>query len=243
MIKNSMCVLVTCEHGGNQVPTGYEKYFDGQEEILNSHRGYDPGALSLARVLADRLCAHLVYSEITRLLVDLNRSSSSRSLFSDYTRELGRDGRQLLMAKFYQPYRERVAGFAGQVMAEGSRLVHLSVHSFTPVFNGNHRDSDVGLLYDPGRFSEKAFCRRWKHRLNHLLPILKVRYNWPYRGTADGLVRSLRSRYRSDDYLGIELEVNQGLLDASGHFPSELVSALVETLAYLVGDLSREGHS
>ena len=46
-------LLVTCEHGGNRVPKEYRRLFAGWEPVLASHRGYDPGALTLARELAD----------------------------------------------------------------------------------------------------------------------------------------------------------------------------------------------
>ena len=49
--------LVTCEHGGNDIPPRYAPLFRGRRALLASHRGYDPGALVTARALAplDRL--------------------------------------------------------------------------------------------------------------------------------------------------------------------------------------------
>ena len=43
------CYLITCEHGGNRIPPRYRDLFAGCEALLQSHRGYDPGALTLAR--------------------------------------------------------------------------------------------------------------------------------------------------------------------------------------------------
>ena len=37
--------LFTCEHGGNRIPAPYRRLFRGQRALLDSHRGYDPGAL------------------------------------------------------------------------------------------------------------------------------------------------------------------------------------------------------
>ena len=62
-------LLVTCEHGGNRVPKRYRRLFAGWESVLASHRGYDPGALTLARELARAFDAPLVASTVTRLLV------------------------------------------------------------------------------------------------------------------------------------------------------------------------------
>ena len=48
-------VLLTCEHGGNRVPAEFARLFRGKRNLLDSHRGYDPGALELARTCARRL--------------------------------------------------------------------------------------------------------------------------------------------------------------------------------------------
>jgi predicted N-formylglutamate amidohydrolase len=67
--------LVTCEHGGNRIPAPYRKLFVRQRALLDSHRGWDPGALQMARALSTALRAPLVASTTSRLLVDLNRSA------------------------------------------------------------------------------------------------------------------------------------------------------------------------
>jgi predicted N-formylglutamate amidohydrolase len=78
-------VIVTCEHGGNHVPPPYRALFRGRERLLASHRGWDPGALTAARELARVLRAPLIFSRVTRLLIDLNRSPGHRALFSAVT--------------------------------------------------------------------------------------------------------------------------------------------------------------
>ncbi len=78
--------LITCEHGGNRIPTAYRRLFRGQKALLGSHRGYDPGALVMAKALARALNAPLVSSAVSRLLVDLNRSIGHPQLFSAATR-------------------------------------------------------------------------------------------------------------------------------------------------------------
>ena len=63
-------LFVTCEHAGNVVPKEYAALFVGHEHLLTTHRGWDPGALLLAREMAKRFAAPLYYDEITRLLAD-----------------------------------------------------------------------------------------------------------------------------------------------------------------------------
>jgi predicted N-formylglutamate amidohydrolase len=44
--------VVTCEHGGNRIPSAYVDLFHGWQARLSSHQGYDAGALVMARDLA-----------------------------------------------------------------------------------------------------------------------------------------------------------------------------------------------
>lgn len=204
-------LFVTCEHGGNRVPAPYRQLFAGREQVLETHRGYDIGILPLARAVAARFKAPLIFSEVTRLLVDLNRSPGSRTLFSEFTRHLPRRERETILQRYHQPYRQTVEDIVGEMIAAGRKVLHLSVHSFTPVLGDSLRHADIGLLYDPARPAEKQWCLQWQQALALLHPTLRVRRNYPYRGSADALVTALRGRFPAAAYLGIELEVNQRL--------------------------------
>ena len=222
--------IITCEHGGNTVPARYRALFRGQESVLASHRGHDPGALVMARQLARSLGAPLVSSTITRLLVELNRSPGHRQMFSDMTRGLPPEALAAIVARYYQPYRSRVELLVGSAIAAGRRVVHVSSHSFTPALDGVTRNADVGLLYDPRRAPERALCARWKDAVFTLDSTLRVRRNYPYAGKGDGLTKYLRSRFPARRYIGIELEVNQRIALAGGREWLALRGVLVEAL-------------
>ena len=89
-----------------------------------------------------------------------------------------------------------------------STVVHFSVHTFIPVLKGIERNNDIGLLFDPKCEKEKLLASRWKSILRNIKPTYKVRFNYPYLGTSDGITTSLRKVF-GNSYLGIELEVNQ----------------------------------
>jgi predicted N-formylglutamate amidohydrolase len=223
-------LLVTCEHGGNRVPSGYRGLFDQHAALLQSHRGYDPGSLRMAQDLAEHFGAPLIFSTTTRLLVDLNRSPGHPRLFSEATRGLPRAGRDKLVEDHHQPYRSRVERRIGREVAAGRRVVHLSSHSFTPVLDGAVRNADVGLLYDPARPGVRARARRWQASIRELDPAVRVRLNYPYAGKADGLTTHLRRLFPSRSYVGIELEINQRHPLAGGRPWSKLRRILVESL-------------
>lgn len=202
-------LLLTVEHGGNRVPAAYAALFAPHREVLATHRGFDAGALVVARELAAHFAAPLVAARTTRLLVDLNRSVGRPGLFSAITRPLPRAERERILDRHYRPYREEVERAVAAAIARHGRVLHLSCHSFTPVLDGQPRNADIGLLYDPGRRAEREFAARWRAALRGLRPGLRVRFNYPYAGRADGLTTHLRRLHPGRTYAGIELEVNQ----------------------------------
>jgi predicted N-formylglutamate amidohydrolase len=230
-------VLVSCEHGGNRVPRAYRALFAGREALLASHRGYDPGALALAREVARGLDAPLVASTVTRLLVELNRSPHHPQLYSQATRGLPRLEKARIAARYYDPYRREVERRVAQARRRGRRVVHISSHSFTPELDGVVRNADIGLLYDPRRPAERALCERWRETLQARAPHLRVRRNYPYRGYHDGLTTHLRRCFRRG-YLGVEIEVNQRRVLAGGHAWRTLRRVIVQSLAEALRGLS-----
>ena len=205
----AIACLVTCEHGGNRIPTAYRELFRNARHLLESHRGYDPGALIMAKALARALQAPLVASTVSRLLVELNRSPSNARVFSSVMRLASEEARQAAVERYYVPYRQAVEAAVRRGCARGSHVIHLSSHSFTPQLDGVVRTADVGILYDPARDSEVALSARWQAALRARAPHLRVRRNYPYAGWNDGLTTYLRTRFDDRRYSGIELEVNQ----------------------------------
>lgn len=229
-------VVITCEHAGNEVPERYRRLFAGKKRLLATHRGYDPGALELARRIARSGRWPLHFSTTTRLLVDLNRSFRHRQQFSEITAALDWDTKSEILDDHYDPYRFAVEKrLRERIHDEGQRVLHLSVHTFTPELDGKQRRADVGLLYDPWRSSETDFCNCWRDQLQQRRPDLIVRRNYPYLGTADGFTSHLRFFYGSDVYAGIELEVNQRWPQGNAAKWNALQADLVQSLRTALG--------
>lgn len=200
-------ILITCEHGGNKIPAEYAANFEEHQALLQTHRGWDPGALELFRKFEKAVADAAFFSETSRLLVELNRSKNHQNFFSAQTKTLPEKIKNDIVEKHYQPYRTEVENAIHTFFAQMHSILHLSVHSFTPDLNGEVRNADIGLLYDPQRKREKEFCTAWKKMLTERG--WRVRFNYPYRGTADGFTTYLRKQFPNEKYAGIELEVNQ----------------------------------
>jgi predicted N-formylglutamate amidohydrolase len=206
-----MNLIVTCEHAGNQVPQQYHHIFSDIKDVLESHRGYDPGALEIARFLATEYSAPLFICETTRLLIEPNRSLDNHQLYSEYSRKLFDTDHNQILQRYYYPHRN---GVEDVILKLTKPVLHLSIHTFTPVFNGKERPVDVGLLFDPGRKSETDFCAKLMDGLEQMLSGVRIEFNEPYKGTDDGFTTYLRTKFADKDYLGIEIEINQKFLGA-----------------------------
>jgi len=189
----------------------------------------------MARALASAFGAPLVFSTISRLVVDLNRSIGHPRLFSTAVRGAPSLLRAEIIDRHYLPYRGEVEAIVGKSVSRGQRVIHVSSHSFTPELDGEVRRADVGLLYDPGRRGEANLCARWKESLATLAPALRVRRNYPYAGKGDGLTSFLRKCYPDRAYVGIEVEVNQKIVLARGRPCMRLRAVLIASLRAACG--------
>ncbi len=201
-------LLLSCEHGGNKIPTEYTNLFRQSTELLDTHRAYDKGALELYRELEHLNPDFAISSTTSRLLVDLNRSLHKRSLFSEFTKPLSKAEKQQILDRDYFPYRNAFADEVKKIVDANESVLHLSVHSFTPILTGVERNADIGILYYPARERENAFSKKLKLELQKQLPQFKIRFNYPYRGWPDGHVSAYRRIYTDQQYAGIELEIN-----------------------------------
>lgn len=228
-------MLVTAEHAGNEVPADYLALFRGHQQALRSHRGWDPGTRILADSLGAGLDAPRLTSVVTRLLVDLNRSAHNPKVFSPITRGLPRADRAALLARYHRPHWDLARRAISQGIAEHGRVLHLGVHSFTPVLDGEIRRPDLALLYDPSRPDERGLATTWAEALAVVLPDRVVRRNNPYRGAADGMTTAFRRSFSGARYSGLEIEVNQRHVRNDGSFPPWVAEALVGTLRDVLG--------
>jgi predicted N-formylglutamate amidohydrolase len=222
-----MAFLVTCEHGSNQIPSWLTEFFV-QSPVLDAaaldgaadSENCDLGALDAASHFAKQLRCPLIAAKYSPAVVDVNRSLSQRGVISPVTRDLPKSLRQRIVAEIHEPFRKEVETAVERLLRKDDLVIHLSVHSFA-TFEPNSPDptvedrsltarrTDLGLLYDPSREYELALCMDWFDDLYYALPMLRVRRNYPRRGTTESLIRSFRQKYSPDSYLGIELELNR----------------------------------
>ena len=218
--------MLTCEHASNRLPAAFKKAVPA--DVLMTHRAYDIGAVQVFRKLVRFAKPEFsCEGKFSRLFVDLNRTITNKSAFSEYyeafeaSDKAAAEKMKAQATAYWNEYREIIEKFVERNIGKdscgkgnkdsadkGAEIVHLGIHSFTPVLNGKVRNTDIGILYDPARPQKRAYAQVSKDEIKRLYPAMKVRFNYPYKGCSDGLTTTLRKKF-GPRYVGIEIEINQ----------------------------------
>lgn len=143
-------VVLVCDHASNRVPCSLGN-LGLTPEVLGSHIAWDPGAASVAHDLAGQLDASLLLSGYSRLVIDCNRPLESPESIAAYSAGIPVPGNQALtpeyrearIASCFRPYHEAIAALLD---GRGHRpTVLISLHSFTPSLDGQHRPWQIGV--------------------------------------------------------------------------------------------------
>ncbi|MBV8793256.1 MAG: N-formylglutamate amidohydrolase [Pseudolabrys sp.] len=122
-------------------------------DILATHIAWDPGALEVARGLAEMLNASLVHATVSRLVIDLNRDPSAADSIVTHGEHAPIPGNIALSSAerlrrvqhIYEPFHRSVKQKLDQRL---DMKAVISVHSFTPILRGKTRPWHLGFIYD-----------------------------------------------------------------------------------------------
>ncbi len=204
--------LFSCEHASNKlpnhiVPTKQDKHF------LDTHWGVDIGVAGVTRHLIASTQSQGIFAEYSRLWVDLNRSLDRTDLIRtetegyplSFNQELAPEQVQQRLEVYYRPYHEAFDQLVEQRVAQSAPVLLVSMHSFTPVWNGQVRTMDIGVLFDK--------CEDLGSKLATLIgeQELVVELNQPYTGR-NGLMFSVEDKGLRHQCPHLEIEINQALI-------------------------------
>ncbi|MCY3856889.1 MAG: N-formylglutamate amidohydrolase [Rhodospirillales bacterium] len=221
-------VLVVCEHASKAIPARFGSLGLGDRDRA-SHIAWDLGALDLAQALALRLQAPLLSARVSRLVFDLNRppgapdAIAERSESTDIPGNIGltEAERQARVDTVHAPW---VAALTAAIDA-GRPDALISVHSFTPVFAGMPRTTEVGIIHDrDARLADAVLAHAnatgWER-------------NRPY-GPDDGVTHTLRTFAEPRGLLALMIEIRNDLLRGAAavdRMADTLAGVLVPSLA------------
>jgi predicted N-formylglutamate amidohydrolase len=205
--------VFTCEHATNELPEWEPE--PGDRALLADHWGWDVGAADLARALAAQTGSCAVLSRFSRLVCDPNRDPAEPSFVVEaigdralsWNRGVDAAERRRRTERYFDPYHAAIDRALCARRSAGSEVRLVAVHSFTPVYLGESRPMEVGVLFDA--WGEHAW------RLEGALAAegFAAALNAPYSGR-DGLIYSARRHGRAHGLVYLELEVRQDLIDA-----------------------------
>lgn len=230
---HSRFVLV-CEHASLRMPQRLGT-LGLSPEALGSHIAWDPGALSVSRLMGRSLDATLVHQRFSRLAYDCNRPPESPGAMPETSeiypvpgnRSLSQAERAARAAALYFPFRDRVADLVRARMAAGRAPILVTVHSFTPVYFGKQRSVEVGILHDDdSRLADLMLAAAGRSKL------FDTRRNEPY-GPQDGVTHTLQVHGLANGLLNVMIEVRNDLIGdevSQGVMADYLTGLLLESV-------------
>lgn len=235
--------VLVCEHASNHIPESLSR-LGLREEDLSSHIAWDPGARAVAKTLSRDLDSPLVAACVSRLIYDCNRPPSepsampARSESTDVPGNagLGQSARLERTRSVYGPFRDRVADVLDGALALGRLPILMTIHSFTPVYLGQRREMDIGILHDSdSRFADALLQAASE---DEGAQSLRFRRNEPY-GPADGVTHTLALHAVPRGLPNVMIEIrNELLADAAGR---DRIAAVLGRLAKRASGLLAEG--
>jgi predicted N-formylglutamate amidohydrolase len=148
-------LFLTADHAGRVIPRRLGRLGLPADELIR-HIGWDIGIASVTEHLSTALDATAVLQTYSRLVIDCNRDptvASSIPKVSEITlvpgnHDLTAVERAARQAEIFAPYHARIGGLLDARQAAARRTIYIAMHSFTPVFKGESRAMQVGVLYN-----------------------------------------------------------------------------------------------
>jgi predicted N-formylglutamate amidohydrolase len=146
--------VLTADHAGKLIPRCLGDLGVAAAD-LERHIAWDIGIAGVTERLAAALDATAASQTYSRLVIDCNRDPawpSAMPTVSEFTEVPGNVGltaaeRALRTTEIFRPYHDRITALLDARAAAGRRTVLVAMHSFTPVFKGEPRAIEVGVLY------------------------------------------------------------------------------------------------
>ena len=160
-------VLLVCDHASHRFPRSLGTM--GLDYLnRHSHVVHDIGAGALVEMLANNLGVTAVLCEYSRLIVDCNRELADHNAFLEYNdgvdipanHNLRSDEKGKRASEIYWPYHNAIEGQIGRLKDQGINPVFISIHSFSPVINGEAREWEIGVLWDKDSVTAEIFLTR-----------------------------------------------------------------------------------
>jgi predicted N-formylglutamate amidohydrolase len=144
-------LFLTADHAGRAIPRSLARLGLPESE-LDRHIAWDIGVAGVTERLSGALDATAVLQTYSRLVIDCNRDPTVPSSIPEVSEATAIPGNIGLSAEqraarrlaVFEPYHARIRS----LLDARRRTIYVAMHSFTPVFKGESRAMQVGVLYN-----------------------------------------------------------------------------------------------
>lgn len=232
--------LLVCEHASRFIPAALNG-LGLDTDAACSHAAWDIGALDLAQELMRALDAPLVFSQVSRLVYDCNRPPEASDAIPPKSEIYPVPGNATVtesqkaqrVRDVYEPF---CALLSQTLDTRPAPPVVITIHSFTPVYKGQTREVELGILHDRDDRAAQILLREAQGSgLNSAL-------NEPYSAT-DGVTHTLREHAIPRGLANVMIEVRNDLIGTPAGV-SRLAGLLAPMLQNMINELDpREARS
>ncbi len=209
---DSPSVIVVCEHASCRIPKELRD-LGLNADALRSHIAWDPGALPVAQAMARQMSASLIYGGVSRLVYDCNRPPEADDAMPANSEDFAIPGnaslsdadRKARVDEVYKPFCLELAGMLDRHRETLELMV--TIHSFTPVYRGQKRTVELGLLHG----EDERFALKMLEEAPADLP-LKTCLNEPY-SARDGVAHTLDVHAKPRGLLNVMIEIRNDLIE------------------------------
>lgn len=187
-------LLLLADHASAHMPGKYENLGLDHEQLAR-HIAYDIGVDEFTTKLANKLNAPAILGRFSRLLIDPNRGLTDPTLVMRVAdgniipgnKTIDEAGKNQRIEEFYKPYDTAVDQLISTFDEYKVKPSLFSIHSFTPLWRGHKRATEVGLLWNQERELTSRIVEALKQNTKYV-----VHENQPYSG---GLVGDTMDRH------------------------------------------------
>lgn len=229
--------LLICEHASRFIPAALAG-LGLDQDAARSHAAWDIGALELSVELMGALDAPFVHSRVSRLVYDCNRPPERHDAMPQQSEVFDVPGnvnltdtaRAQRIRDVYDPFQQLVSDTLDGFTAPP---VVITMHSFTPVYQGRQRDVELGILHDSDDRAARILLREAQKSG------LKSALNEPYSAT-DGVTHTLREHAISRGLPNVMIEVKNDLIDTPSGI-NRIAGLLAPMLTTMITELTPTG--
>ena len=229
----SSSVVLVCEHASHHIPATFLALGLSQANGT-SHAAWDPGAFAVAEKLSRHLDAALVASRVSRLVYDCNRPPTAQDAMPARSEiievpgnhNLSQSDREARIDAFYRPFHAALH----RVIQRIKTPIIVTIHSFTPIYHGQLRSVEIGILHDSdARLADAMLQSDVTHTQAN------VQRNEPY-GPEHGVTHTLKEHAIKDGHLNVMLEIRNDLIETAeqqDHMAAVISAWLVDACAQI----------